>query len=145
MAGAPRDNSRRRVLYPHTIANGRRVPVDLARFPQALAYLESHRPQLEARRYVGRRPAGAGSRSGYRNGPTSGPDQRSSSPTSANAPRFFLETSGAVVNGDCYWMVAKSGVSADLLLLIMAVANSTFALRFYDAVCSDRLYADRTI
>ena len=44
---------RKKILYPHTTtAMGRRAAVDLDQFPNAKAYLESHRTQLESREYV---------------------------------------------------------------------------------------------
>jgi hypothetical protein len=47
------------------------------------------------------------------------------------------------VNGDCYWITLNEGVKSDWLLLMLAVANSTFITRFYDAVFHNKLYSGR--
>ncbi|MBC7303853.1 MAG: DNA methyltransferase, partial [Nocardia sp.] len=68
-------------------------------------------------------------------------------PDISERPRFALDRSGAVVNGDCYWIsLTDLGVGAaatDLAYLLMGVANSALGLRFYDAVCGNRLYSGR--
>jgi adenine-specific DNA-methyltransferase len=132
----------RRVLYPHVDAGGRAVPVDLAGYPRARAYLERHRARLAARCYlhqagrhwfeiwVPQRPAD------WRRRKLVFPDI-------AESPRFLLDTSGAIVNGDCYWMALGDEVPDELALLVLAVGNSSFATRWYDAVCGNRLYGRR--
>jgi adenine-specific DNA-methyltransferase len=130
-----------RVLYPYDLSAPRRVPLDLDGYPRARAYLETHRTRLESRRYVvesGRywweiwvpqRP-GAWSR------------PKLVFPDISEQPCFSLDTSHAVVNGDCYW-VALDQHSTDLGMLMLGVANSTLAARFYDARCGNKLYAGR--
>lgn len=130
-----------RVLYPYDLAAPRRVPLDLDDYPRARAYLETHRTRLENRRYVvesGRywweiwvpqRPA-----------EWSRP--KLVFPDISEQPCFSLDTSQAVVNGDCYW-IALDRQATDLGLLMLGVANSTLAARFYDARCGNRLYAGR--
>lgn len=63
-------------------------------------------------------------------------------PDIADRPRFFLDTSGSIVNGDCYWLSCR-GVGEGEVALALAVANSSFALRYYDLCCGNRLYAGR--
>ena len=43
---------KRKVLYTHTVENGKRVPIRLKDYPRARAYLESHKERLSRRRYV---------------------------------------------------------------------------------------------
>src|SRR5690606_18327769 len=68
-------------------------------------------------------------------------------PDISDRPRFALDRSGAVVNGDCYWISLSeldSDVPAeDLACLMMGIANSALGVRFYDAVCGNRLYSGR--
>ena len=130
------------VLYPHaTSGNGRRA-VELERYPRARAYLESHRDALMARKYV----IEAG-RAWYEiwvpQQPAEWAKPKIVFPDISDTPRFFLDTSGAIVNGDCYWMALREECSPELTSLVLAVANSSFALKFYDAVCGNRLYAGR--
>jgi adenine-specific DNA-methyltransferase len=120
---------------------GRRRPVDLSRFPRAAAYLEQHRSRLEGRDYV--RKAG---RAWYEIWVPHQPDAWSERklvwPDISERPRFFLDVSGSVVNGDCYWMSCP-GRSDEEIALALAVANSSFALCFYDLCSGNRLYAGR--
>jgi len=132
----------REVLYPHAVTGGKRSAVDLARFPRARTYLEQHREHLERRRYV----IDAG-REWYEIWVPQDPGAWAAPkivwPDISEAPRFGLDESGAVVNGDCYWLTLHEGLSEDWLSLLLGVANSSLAVRFYDAVCGNRLYAGR--
>jgi hypothetical protein len=134
-----------RVLYPHTTnARGKRVAVDLADYPHAAAYLESHRAQLEGRKYV----AEAG-RKWYEiwvpQQPRDFAKPKIVWPDISESPTFFLDTSGAIVNGDCYWMTLRDGIDDDdrWLYMLLAVANSSFIERFYDTMFHNKLYARR--
>jgi adenine-specific DNA-methyltransferase len=129
------------VLYPHEIRDGRRQAVDLGRFPRATAYLELHREQLESRDYV--RKAG---RAWYEiwvpQQPSAWAAPKLVWPDISDRPKFFLDRSGSIVNGDCYWLSCDR-LSGDETVLALAVANSTVALRHYDLCCGNRLYAGR--
>ena len=129
----------RRILYPHCDHGGRAVAVDLKRFPRAASYLESHRERLESRQYlidsgrnwyevwVPQRPALWG-------------QQKLVFPDIAESPRFAIDQSGAIVNGDCYWILVEDDDLADV---IAAVGNSSFCTWFYDRACGNHLYAKR--
>jgi hypothetical protein len=129
------------VLYPHEMRDGRRRPIDLSRFPRAAAYFERNRPRLESRDYVLK----AG-REWYEIWVPQQPDAwlppKLVWPDISDRPRFFLDTTGAIVNGDCYWLSCRN-CSEDEVRLALAVANSTFAVRYYDLCCGNRLYAGR--
>jgi adenine-specific DNA-methyltransferase len=131
----------RSVLYPHEMKNGRRRPVDLSVFPRAASYLEMHRERLEGREYV--RKAG---RAWYEVWVPQQPDAWAAPklvwPDISDRPRFFLDCSGSIVNGDCYWLSCAGQTDAEVSLAL-AVANSSFALRYYDLCCGNRLYAGR--
>ncbi|WP_327147745.1 Eco57I restriction-modification methylase domain-containing protein [Nocardia sp. NBC_01329] len=135
-----------RVLYPYDLTRTRRVPVDLARYPRTAAYLEQHREVLTARDYL----TGAG-RKWFEHWVPQRPHlwriPKVVFPDISDRPRFALDRSGAVVNGDCYWIsLADLGGGAgaeDLACLMMGVANSSLGLRYYDAVCGNRLYSGR--
>ncbi|WP_438822627.1 Eco57I restriction-modification methylase domain-containing protein [Nocardia barduliensis] len=136
-----------RVLYPYDLGRSRRTPIDLAEFPRAAAYLLSHRETLAGRRYVV-----ASGRPWYEIWVPQRPhlwrEPKLVFPDISDRPRFALDSSGAVVNGDCYWISLPdlAGVPAEatrLAYLLMGVANSALGLRFYDAVCGNRLYSGR--
>ncbi len=131
-----------RVLYPYDVTRSRRTPIDLAEFPDAAAYLAEHKDALAARDYIA-----AGGREWFEIWVPQRPHLWSHPkvvfPDISVRPRFALDRSGAIVNGDCYW-ISLPDIGADpLAYLLMGVANSTLGLRFYDAVCGNRLYAGR--
>ncbi|RJO69021.1 methyltransferase domain-containing protein [Nocardia panacis] len=135
-----------RVLYPYDTGQSTRAPIDLAEYPGAAAYLRRHRAQLAGRDYV--------TDSGRKwfeiwvpQRPNLWAAPKVVFPDISDRPRFALDRSGAVVNGDCYWIsltdLAASGDPELLAHLLMGVANSALGLRFYDAVCGNRLYSGR--
>lgn len=127
------------VLYTHTTENGKRVPIDFARYPRAQRYLEENREQLAGRKYV----TEAGRRWYEIWVPQQPSDWRKPKivfPDISTTAKFFLDTSGSIVDGNCYWFTAKE---EDHLFLLLAIANSSFTLRFYDMVCGNKLYAGR--
>jgi adenine-specific DNA-methyltransferase len=133
---------RQAVLYPHLVINGQRAVVDLAAFPNASRYFQRHRRRLTRRKYV----IDSG-REWYEiwvpHNPADWSLPKIVFPDIAAESRFFLDRCGAVVNGDCYWITLRPGQEADWLLLMLAVANSSFITRFYDIAFHNQLYAGR--
>jgi methylase of polypeptide subunit release factors len=133
---------RRKVLYTHAVENGKRVAIKLKDYPRARAYLESHKERLSSRRYV----IEAG-RQWYEiwvpHNPLDWTRPKIASPDISEEPRFCFDPSGAIVNGDCYWMTLRPGFKSDWLLLLLAVANSSFVTRYYDIAFHNKLYAGR--
>ncbi len=131
-----------RVLYPYDTAATRRTPVDLAEFPGAEAYLRTHEPTLAGRRYV----LDSG-RDWFEIWVPQRPHlwrtPKLVFPDISERPRFALDRSGAVVNGDCYWISLADLAGERLGYLLMGVANSALGVRYYDAVCGNRLYSGR--
>ncbi|MFI6165592.1 Eco57I restriction-modification methylase domain-containing protein [Nocardia sp. NPDC051052] len=136
-----------RVLYPYDLNRPSRTPIDLNEFPCAAEYLRAHKDTLAARHYLG--PSG---REWFEIWVPQRPhlwrEPKLVFPDISERPRFALDRSGAVVNGDCYWIslpdLGAHPADADrLAYLLMGVANSALGLRFYDAVCGNRLYSGR--
>jgi methylase of polypeptide subunit release factors len=132
----------KQVLYPHRIHGMRREAVSLHEYPRTAAYLEEHRKRLESRTYV----IEAG-RKWYEiwvpQDPAAWAQPKVVFPDISEVPKFFLDESGAIVNGDCYWITLRPGLPTYWLRLILAVANSSLGVRYYDEVCGNRLYAGR--
>ena len=132
----------KQVLYPYVGNAAERVPVDLTDFPRAGAYLLHHRARLESRRYVIE-----SGRQWYEvwvpHRPSDWTQPKLAFPDISETSKFFLVEPGWVVNGDCYWTKLLPGKDASWLTLMLAVANSSFALKFYDAVFHNKLYAGR--
>ncbi|MEU8894466.1 N-6 DNA methylase [Nocardia sp. NPDC048505] len=131
-----------RVLYPYDITQSRRIPVDLREFPGAAEYLQNHRALLAGRKYVIE-----GGREWFEIWVPQRPHlwqvPKLVFPDISVRPRFAFDRSGAVVNGDCYWISLADIGAERIAYLLMGVANSALGLRFYDAVCGNRLYSGR--
>ena len=132
----------KRILYTHESRAGRRAAIDLTQYPRTRAYLETHREQLERRRYV----SDAG-RQWYEiwvpQDPAAWSRPKLVFPDISAEPVFWIDETGTIVNGDCYWLALEPGQNEDLLWLALAVGNSQFALEFYDHRFNNRLYASR--
>lgn len=129
------------VLYPYR-NQSTRAPVQLDDYPRSKDYLNQYEQRLSGRKYLieaGREwfeiwvPHRA----------TDWSSEKIVWPDISEEPRFFLDFSGSVVNGDCYWIKLKEGQSVDWLYLILGVANSRVALQFYDYRFHNKLYGRR--
>lgn len=131
-----------KILYTHEIRNGKRKPIDFSRWPKAEAYLLANEEVLKARKYV----SDAG-RAWYEiwvpQDPASWKLPKLVFPDISETPRFYFDTSGKLVNGNCYWIPAASAEQERLLMLAQAVCNSTLMRRYHDLVFQNKLYAGR--
>jgi len=131
-----------RVLYPYERSLEKRTLVDMDRYPAAMDYFNSHAEQLKGRRYVVE-----GGREWFElwvpQKPALWGIPKIVFPDISVNARFALDRSGAVVNGDCYWISLADIGSEDIAYLMLAVANSKLGLRFYDEVCGNKLYSGR--
>lgn len=141
VASVPDESAGREVLYTHISEDGKRKAIDLDRFPRAAKYFETHRDQLEGRSYVIK-----AKRQWFEMWVPQQPELWSKPkivwPDISERPRFFLDDTGAIVNGDLYWMPVEH-LAPEQRSLILAVANSEFALKFYDTSFGNRLYSGR--
>jgi adenine-specific DNA-methyltransferase len=136
------NSKQKQVLYPYEIACSKKTPVDLSDYKGAQEYLEKHKQQLQGREYL----IEAG-RKWYEiwvpHVPSEWALPKIVFPDISEEPKFFLDLSGAIVQGDCYWMMLKKGVCEDFLYLMLAVANSSLGTKFYDVMFHNKLYAGR--
>ena len=127
------------ILYPYEDRAGRAALVDFSKHPRAMAYLHAHRDVLEKRSYVT-----AAGREWYEIWVPQRPSlwalPKVVFPDIASTPRFAVDRSGAIVNGDCYWLIVDD---PDVSEVVAAVGNSSFCTWFYDTTCGNRLYAGR--
>lgn len=130
------------VLYPHYSENGKRRVFDISEFPKATEYLEKYRGQLEARSYLMK----AG-RKWYEYWVPQNPFlwdmPKVVFPDISVKPRFCYDESGAIVNGNCYWICSQTEEERKLLLLIEGVANSEVMMRYHDLCFNNKLYSGR--
>ena len=130
-----------KILYTHEVVDGNRRCIDITQHPNSESYLLEHKTALEGRTYVIK----AG-RKWYEvwvpQDPAAWDFPKLVFRDISEKPTFWVDDSGAVVNGDCYWLVVQ-GDNADLVWLAAAVANSTFIESFYDNSFNNKLYAGR--
>lgn len=141
-SGDSANTKSKEILYPYDLNSASRKPIDIAKFPKTKAYLESHREALEARTYV----IEAG-RKWFEiwvpHSPSSWAKKKLVFPDISEKPLFWLDTSGAIVSGECYWLLLEEGASEELLYLILAIANSSFIEKFYDTSFNNKLYSGK--
>ena len=129
----------RRILYPYESESGRAQPIQLASYPRAARYFGQHRNKLMSRDYV----IDSG-REWYEiwvpQKPALWSRRKIVFPDISDKPRFAIDDTGAIVNGDCYWIVIDD---ADVAEVVAAVGNSSVCTWFYDSVCGNYLYAGR--
>lgn len=136
------DKVKLKVLYTHFSENGRKKTINLEDFPKAKQYLLSHEAILKGRKYV----IEAG-REWFEIWVPQKPELWSKPklvfPDISLTPRFYFDTGGKVVNGNCYWIVAEEDNDIDKLLLIQGVANSKLMTHYHDLVFNNKLYSGR--
>ncbi len=131
-----------KVLYPHEAKGSRTVPVDLDKYPRSRSYLLEHYAQLSGRLYM---------EMAHRKWHEIWIPQQAAAWARrkivfrdiSEKPEFWLDDSGSVVNGDCYWLDLSEDCPKDVALLALAVANSAFIERFYDLSFNNRLLSGK--
>ncbi|MCV6590826.1 MAG: N-6 DNA methylase [Marinobacterium sp.] len=133
----------KKILYTHENFNGKKRAVDIDHYPVSRRYLESHRKQLEGRKYV----ISAG-RNWYEIWVPQKPElwcePKLVFRDICEEPTFWLDETGSIVNGDCYWMLNDyQKETPDLIWLVLGVANSSFIETFYDMKFQNKLYSNK--
>ena len=131
-----------KVLYPHYSYQGKRYAVSLDAYPQTRQYLEQHRNQLISRTYLEE-----AHRLWYEMWVPQNPAlfkmPKLVFPDISLEPRFAYDNTGAIVNGNCYWIVAQNQEEEQLLYLIEGVANSRLMVKYHDLRFNNKLYSGR--
>ena len=130
------------VLYTHTTINGKKVAYDIQQYPKSKAYLMQHFDQLDGRNYVKK-----ANRNWYEIWVPQNPDawkhRKIVFRDISEKPQFWLDETGAIVNGDCYWVDINPDVMDEVVYLALAVANSPFIEKFYDVKFNNKLYSGK--
>lgn len=136
------DSKNQKVIYPYDLDSPTRKLFDLKNFPEALKYFEKNKEILNSRKYL----INSG-RKWYELWVPQKPNLWSQPklvfPDISDKPRFYVDFSGKIVNGNCYWITAKSEKEVDYLYLIQALANSNILSKYHDLVFMNKLYSGR--
>ena len=132
----------REILYPYDMSSSVRKVVELDDYPNMKAYLLSHKEALSSRKYL----IEAG-RKWYEiwvpHAPSGWKERKIVFPDISEKPMFWVDDSGSIVSGECYWLVLNEGENPDLFFLILAIANSRFIEKFYDISFPNKLYSGK--
>lgn len=138
----PSQETKLQVLYPHEVQNKKRQAVDLEKYPNTKKYFELHKDRLSSRKYL----IDAG-RKWYEIWVPHHPNHwqlpKIVFPDISTHPRFFLDEKGHIVNGNCYWIVAKNEAEKEWLYLIQGIANSQLMTKYHDLMFNNKLYSGR--
>lgn len=137
------DRKTKSVLYTHTEKDGAKVSVELERYPLSLKYLSEHKEQLSSRKYIEK-----AKREWFEiwvpQNPSLWKNKKVVFRDICEQPTFWMDESGSVVNGDCYWIIKDNPEAEDdSLILLLAIANSTFIERYYDTKFNNKLYSNK--
>lgn len=135
-------HSQWKVLYTHTTEQGKKVAFNIDQFPKSKAYLLKHYEQLNGRSYVKK-----ANRNWYEIWVPQNPDawkhRKIVFRDISEQPQFWIDETGAVVNGDCYWIDVYPEVTEEIVYLALAVANSRFIEKYYDIKFNTKLYSGK--
>lgn len=133
--------TRRKILYPHYADGGVRGVIRLEDYPRAKSYFEIHREILQNREYLSK-----SNREWYEiwvpQDPSAWSHPKIVFPDISPVPSFMYDVSGAIVDGNCYWMTFD-GCEDDWLYLILGIANSVLMTKFHDLSFNNKLYSGR--
>ncbi len=139
---SPNDSDLWQVLYTHTSINGKKRAYDIEDYPKAKEYLLQHYEQLSNRKYIAE-----ANRNWYEIWVPQNPDawqhRKIVFRDISEHPQFWLDTTGAIVNGDCYWIEIQDYVIEDVVYLALAIANSRFIEKYYDVKFNTKLYSGK--
>lgn len=131
------------VLYPYLVENNKKITAPIDDYPLSKKYLSKHREALAKRKYLIK----AG-KPWYEHwvsqDATRWEQEKIVFRDIVEKPTFWFDDSGAVVNGDCYWMCVEDNLGQpDIIWLIIAIANASFIETYYDLVFNNKLYGNK--
>lgn len=130
------------VLYTHEVVGGKRRPIDLENYPHARSYFMSHFDQLDGRSYVKK-----AKRKWYEiwvpQDPQAWSLRKIVFPDISDRAKFSYDATGAIVDGNCYWITLDEDIDCDYLYLILAVANSSLMDQYHEKAFQNRLYSGK--
>lgn len=136
------NNSQWKVLYTHKMQNGKKIACDIEKYPKSKKYLMQHYEQLSNRNYIKK-----AKRNWYEiwvpQNPDSWQHRKIVFRDISEQPQFWLDETGAIVNGDCYWIDIYPEIVEDTIYLALAVANSKFIEKYYDVKFNTKLYSGK--
>ena len=129
-------------IYPHFDNKGKKDVLDIESYPKAKAFFIKHEERLKKRTYLMK-----SNRKWYEywvpQNATLWSNTKLVFPDISVEPRFAIDTTGAIVNGNCYWLYADNEEDVNLLYLIEGIANSNLMVKYHDLCFNNKLYSGR--
>lgn len=136
------NNDLLQVIYPHYNNKGKKAVLDLSKYPEATKFFTEHEERLKSRKYLIK-----AKRNWYEywvpQNATLWEKPKLVWADISVEPRFAIDKTGAIVNGNCYWICAETKEQEEMLYLIMAVANSKLMEMYHDIRFNNKLYSGR--
>lgn len=136
------DDNLKRVIYPHYNNGGKKAVYNIEKYPKAKMFLQKHEDRLKQRSYLLK-----AKRNWYEywvpQNPVLWENLKLVWADISVEPRFAIDNSGAIVNGNCYWICAESKEQEKFLYLIMGIANSKLMEIYHDMKFNNKLYNGR--
>lgn len=132
-----------RVLYPHYENNGEKAVIDLKDYPKASAYFESNKDLLMKRTYLTKSKTRKWYEIWVPQDPSAWKGLKVVFPDISPEPKFFIDTEGCIVDGNCYWIIPSDGFGDDMLFLILAISNTKLMTKYHEIAFQNKLYSGR--
>lgn len=129
-----------KVVYPHIENNGKKDVLDIDKYPKAKAFFTNFETRLKKRKYL----LESKTRKWYEywvpQNPTLWAKPKIVFADISAEPRFSIDNSGAIVNGNCYWIASDD---SDMLYFIVGIANSRTLEKYHDICFNNKLYSGK--
>ncbi|MBF2641053.1 HsdM family class I SAM-dependent methyltransferase [Listeria seeligeri] len=134
---------RTKILYTHVSIDGKKRAIDLEKFSNTKNYLLLHYERLSGRPYL----ANSKSRYWYEiwvpQDPLAFSKLKVVFPDISPAPKFSVDSSKSLVDGNCYWLTPLQTEYEDYLYLACAIGNSKVMQKFHEIEFQNVLYSGR--
>ncbi len=131
-----------RVIYPYYENNGEKAVLDIDVYPEAKAFFTQHEERLKRRSYLIK-----SKKKWYEywvpQNPVLWKYPKLVWADISSEPRFAIDYTGALVNGNCYWICGTSSEDLDMLYLILGIANSKLMAEYHDMKFNNKLYSGK--
>lgn len=132
----------KQIIYPHIEINGEKKVANLELYPNSSKYFHENEKVLKNRDYVMK-----SNKNWYELWVAQ--DVRLWKQPKviwtdiSEKPKFWMDLTGKVVNGECFWLITKNEFEDDVLWLGLGVANSKFIEKYYDMKFNNKLYSGK--
>lgn len=126
-----------KVVYPHYDDNGEKAVFDIEKYQNAKKFFSFFEERLKKREYLLKSKTRKWYEYWVPQNPVLWKNPKIVFADISAEPRFTIDKTGAIVNGNCYWITSDN---PDILYLIVGVASSNVLERYHDICFNNKLY-----